>query len=481
MIRNRHVTEQRNTVPVPNTTRIINRHQPIHEPRPVIIREREPDPDLRVLIQPGYATGDMFGIAAALIDDEELHVVISKGNGTFIDHTDKADSIQKFYKDSGIDEKRIHVINVKKLRGAVTKEKLKQRAAKFRRGRRIGGVNYGTDYIARKYSENLKNKLKDRWDINHREDDAIKRWLEQQGIPTSGDRLLILWSRFSGKGGDIHIEHDTSYTGIKQIVYRVAEMYDTIIITGDKGYIKERGSKFDDIAREVNTDVQSSRVFNITEFWDGEPEFLSWMGTTRFGQFKLYDYFERHFNEVKHLGFRSGNLEVMAMLGYKVRYLEEVGSESGARMFAWRAVEGGKTEKKGDATGYERLQLAEPPTRSGKYLQKKIREINTEAAEEKAKINDEKEKEEIEKEAGRRKSKYTGAYFAPRKKDGTIPIPISKDEKSRFSEGFNDGDMNIILGFLRPERWIDRQVTYNPVIPQKRKVYEKLLESSGNI
>ncbi|RQO37791.1 hypothetical protein DBR39_12945 [Chryseobacterium sp. KBW03] len=492
MIRNR----KKDKAPVSNTDAAARRPAPRPE------RQRGPKPEFKpkVLIQPGYATGDMFGIAAALIGDEELHVVISKGDGTVTDHTDKADSIKRFYRDSGIGEDRIHVVEVKQLRGdKAGKKKLEDEARKYQRKGYIKGVNYGTDYIARKYSPALRIKLKERWkvNINTYEDDAIKRWLEQKGIPTIGTNLLILWSRFSGKGGDIHIEHDTSYTGIRQIIYRVAEMYDAIIITGDKGYVKERGSKFDDIVNEVKSHIHPSKVFNITEFWDEKTEsLLAWGGNTRFGQFKLYEYFERHFTHVKHLGFRSGNLEVMAMLGYTVRYMEEEGSESGGRMLTWKKGDGGKTQKGGDATGYERLLLSEPPTRSGKFLQEKIKEINqrieseldeeinkiimTSGAKTETQIKDLKEqlKPNIESKFRREKRDYIGAHFAPRKKDGTPPTPIPKEEKNRFYEGFNNKDMELILSFLRPERWVDKEITYNPIIPPKRKVYERLLESS---
>ncbi|KAB1230807.1 hypothetical protein [Chryseobacterium viscerum] len=496
MIRNRPVKKKRSTATVSNTVSALHRNEPGPQPRP----EPRPRNESKVLIQPGYATGDMFGIAAALIDDDELNVVISKGNGTFIDHTDKADSIKKFYKDSGIGEDRIHVVEVNKLRGDnAGKRKLENKAREFQPRGYIKGVNYGTDYIARKYSPALRDKLKEKWKVNSNndEDEAIKKWLEQKGIPTSGTNLLILWSRFSGKGGDTHIEHDTSYTGIRQIIYRVAEMYDAIIITGDKGYVKEKESKFDDIVNEVESIIHPSKVFNITEFWNEESESLfAWGGNTRFGQFKLYDYFERHFTHVKHLGFRSGNLEVMAMLGYKVRYMEEEGSESGSRMFAWRDVGGGKTQKRGDATGYERLLLSEPPTRSGKFLQEKIKEINqriegeldeeinkiimTSGAKTETQIKYLKEqlKPNIEAKFRREKRDYIGAHFSPRKKDGTLPTPIPKEEKNRFYEGFNDKDMDLILTFLRPERWIEKEIAYNPIIPPKMKVYERLLESS---
>ncbi|PTT42013.1 hypothetical protein DBR28_03060 [Chryseobacterium sp. HMWF028] len=359
-------------------------------------------------------------------------------------------------------------------------------------------VGEGTQYIAQNFSEEMRNQLKIAWAINGSQDDAIKVWLEEEGIPTSGNNLLILWSRFSGKGGDIHIEHDTSYWGIKQIVHRVADMYDAVIITGDKGYVKERAKKYDETADEINRYSQSRKVFNITEFWKGNsPALKAWGGNTRIGQFKLYEYFDTHFKNVKHLGFRSGNLEVMAMLGYQVRYMEEKGSESGGRMTTWFDRGDGETALGGRATGYERLVLAEPPTRSGKFIQYQIQEINRETQdrkepfEEKIKrlkesgessespvIKDlEKEIKSIDNDGEARKKRYAGPEMAPSRKDQVPPAPIPKKGKESFPEGFSERDMDAILSYLQPSDWVERETGYELYIPQRNKSYERLLES----
>lgn len=463
-----------------------------------------------IIVQPGYATGDMFAIAATLIHNPQYHVLISTTMdqcGNVKDPYDNSKSIIEFYRSSGIEEDRIHTHHVDEVRGPGLASQLKKEAIRLLKPCGISTgeiiknhykpVGEGTQYIAKNFSETMRNQLKNAWKINGSQDDAIRIWLEGQGIPTNGNNLLILWSRFSGKGGDIHIEHDTSYWGIKQIVHRVADMYDAVIITGDKGYLKEKAKKYDETADEINSKSLSGKVFNITEFWKGNsPELKAWGGNTRMGQFKLYEYFDTYFKNVKHLGFRSGNLEVMAMLGYQVRYMEEKGSESGYRMITWFDRGDGLTEGKGKATGYERLLLGEPPTRSGKFIQYQIQEINRETEEEKEPIRDnikrliesgespesqsiknlEKEIKRIDDKGEARKKRYAGPELAPSRKDNIPPSPLPKKGKESFSEGFSENDMKIILSYLQPADWVERETTYERYIPQRNKSYEKLLE-----
>ncbi|PRB00456.1 hypothetical protein CQ046_18495 [Chryseobacterium sp. MYb7] len=464
-----------------------------------------------IIVQPGYATGDMFAIAATLINNQQYHVLISTTmdeHENVRDPYDNSKSIREFYRSSGIEEYRIHTHNVNEVRAPGLASQLKMEAFNIIReqykndlskrafeNKYYKPVGEGTQYIAKNFSEEMRNQLKVAWEINGSQNDAIKIWLEEQGIPTSGNNLLILWSRFSGKGGDIHIEHDTSYWGIKQIVHRVADMYDAVIITGDKGYVKERAKKYDETANEINVHYQSKKVFNITEFWKGNsPALKAWGGNTRMGQFKLYEYFDTHFKNVKHLGFRSGNLEVMAMLGYKVRYMEEKGSESGGRMTTWFETGSGETALGGRATGYERLILAEPPTRSGKFIQYKIQEINRETQDSIKRLKEsyessgnldvkklEKEIKAIEDEGEARKKIFAGPEMAPSRKDQIYPTPIPRKGKESFSEGFSERDMDTILSYLQPSDWVERETGYQRIIGQRNKSYERLLESSEKI
>jgi len=333
------------------------------------------------ITQPGYATGDMFGIVAALIDDDNAHVVIKGGNGLVNDPTDKAISIKQFYLDSGIAEERVHLIFVDNVRSsgnaALRKEALNIEKTILGNTKSITKINKediksvsgGTEYVAENFSNKLREKIKTAWDVNESKDAEIKTWLEEKGVPVKGSNVAVLWSRFSGKKGDIHLEHDSSYTGIEQIAIEAAQNYDAVIIAGDKGYKEEKGGKYDLITQRINSKLNAGKVFDLTEFWTEDSDTLrAWGGNTRFGQMKLYDFLHRNFQEAKHLGFRSGNLEAMAMLGYQVRYMEEPDSEGGDRMIAWHHHAQGRTKKGGLAAGYERLGVFEPPTRSGKYL-----------------------------------------------------------------------------------------------------------------
>ncbi|UZT99363.1 hypothetical protein ODZ84_07265 [Chryseobacterium fluminis] len=337
-----------------------------------ILKRSEPLPQM--ITQPGYATGDMFGISGTLIDTN-AHIVISTDQ-TESDPTDKGSSIRQFYIDSGIGEERIHLIRVGTFRpaaGGLKAGALEVYNREFNvTGRQLNKnilpVDAGTEYIAEHFSEEMRRNIRNSWDINDSQDAHIKIWLEEKGVPVKGKNALVLWSRFSGKKGDVHIEHDSSYFGMAQIAFLAARYYDAVIIAGDKGYKKEKGRKYSAIAEKINAYFGTNKVFNLTEFWTEDSDSLkAWGGNKRFGQFKLYDFLNRNFFEVKHLGFRSGNLEAMALLGYTVRYMEEPDSEGGFRMSQWHLHAFGKTIAGGMATGYERLGIFEPPTRSGKY------------------------------------------------------------------------------------------------------------------
>ncbi len=54
--------------------------------------------------------------------------------------------------------------------------------------------------------------------------------------------------------------------------------------------------------------------------------------------------------------------------------MEEPGSHGAERMAAWHEEHNGVTEKGGKATGYERLIVEQPPSRSGKYLKEHMEE-----------------------------------------------------------------------------------------------------------
>ncbi|MBL6447736.1 DUF4157 domain-containing protein [Fulvivirga sp. 29W222] len=397
----------------------------------------------KIINQPGYATGDVFGIAASLIDDPNLDIVISRGaeKGTAgYDPTDKADALVKFYTDSGIEPWRIHMAQVSDLRDEGAKA-MKGKTRSIQKGfdpklsnRAIDNnmtftVSGGTDYVATHWSDEMRSKVRNAWDVNDSKDKEIQDWLRYKNVPVSGKNVAILWSRFSGKKGDIHLEHDTSYKGMEQIVIMAKEKYAAVIIAGDPYATPDKVGKFTQIARKAGLNV-----FDLTGFWEHKNDLLkAWGGDTRFGQFKLYDYLDRHFEELKHLGFRSGNLEAMAMLGHQVRYMEEPDSKGGERMEKWHEKEGGKTAMGGVATGYERLMVDKPPTRSGQFLRA------------------------FQGEFGDRPA------WAP----GRDPQRVKPDQIYSYESGFNERDLTKIgsyLGVERPGQIMREPASFSPFV-----------------
>jgi hypothetical protein len=363
------------------------------------------------LHQPAYASGDQFAVAAMLLHDRESHVFITYKAS----EEKRAKDMRAFYLESRLSadqhralDNRIHLVP---LDDAVETDTQRRKAA-LRVVRATAGLNrfrwddlkYLTDatkYVGAQFSTAMRHKIRSAWGVDAagegpaapetREDAAIRTWLETKGLltPNPGKkarhRVLVIWSRFSGKRGDAHIEHDTSYQGVRQIIDAAkAEGFSTVIIAGDRWHRDPRldktksdakKAKFKNIAEQKITS-QNIAVLDLTEFWStraDDPYLQAWLPEgSRTGQFKLYDYLQRHFGEVKHLGFRSGNLEAMALMGFNVRYMEERPHgrnrpPGSTRMEAWHAAEPGKTASGGMAPGYERLEVAQPPTRSGRY------------------------------------------------------------------------------------------------------------------
>ena len=235
------------------------------------------------MTQPGYATGDQFAIAAALIDDRELHVYISTvppGR----DARDKAADIRQFYLDSGVADARIHLVATEQLNDydALTAAARARRPDFFR----IFGVGHGTDYVAKRFSAGMRDRIRAAWGVDDSRDAEIRTWLSGKGLATpaadarAGTRVLVIWSRFSGKKGDIHIEHDTSFQGVRQIIDMAKDDYTAIIIAGDKSWGDRHVAKYGQIAKAVNDTLAAPKVFDLTGFWkDGTPSFRPGAGT----------------------------------------------------------------------------------------------------------------------------------------------------------------------------------------------------------
>ncbi|MEU8788320.1 hypothetical protein [Streptomyces sp. NPDC048643] len=351
-------------------------------------------PDNSLIMQPGYASGDQFGILTSLLSDPNRHVLIARGPAAGLPGhdpvRDKSRAIAAFYGESGIPQSRIHFVDVPSMEtGNNVWPALNHEATRIAQHqwlipksfddmfqvKELWGVTDGTDHVAREFSPALRDRIRGAWNLGPHHDPAVEAWLAGQGIriPEGKKPVLVLWSRFSGKAtqwSDLRsrMEHDTSFQGVRQLLRNVGDGYKAVIITGDPHPDGAKGGKWDELVHDMRGELGTDAIHHVTGFWRGaDPGLTAWGGNTRTGQFRLYDHLARQ-HGVQHLGFRSGNLEAVALIGHDVHYLEESDATGARRMEAWHDHNGtGNTRKGGLAPGYERVVVGDPPTASGRY------------------------------------------------------------------------------------------------------------------
>ncbi|MFF8998170.1 DUF4157 domain-containing protein [Streptomyces achromogenes] len=326
----------------------------------------------RVLHQPAYASGDQFAVAAMLIADPEVRLYITHTP----DEEGVAHKLQEFYTQSGIAASRITPVPVAESDSRMT-------AVKRASGQKPIGVGDATKYVGENFSEEMRGKVRAGWGLDGDDQAAnpVEEWLKRKNVDAKGKKIAVLWSRFSGKNGEVHIEHDSSYFGMAQITAGLGSL-DLVLIVGDSAPKNRQGggpSKYASVADAYTLKPEESddhdeqmrgfnaKVVDLTQFWN-DDDFKRTVGTTRNHQFQVFDYLDRNAT-TRHLGFRSGNLEAMALMGFTVRYMEEPDSfAGGSRMEAWHADgDTGRTGTGGLAPGYERIRVSAPPTRSGRH------------------------------------------------------------------------------------------------------------------
>ncbi|MGW3458334.1 hypothetical protein ACWDE9_01670 [Streptomyces olivaceoviridis] len=349
-------------------------------------------PENSLVMHPGYASGDQFGILAMLLDEPNMHVLIAGGPGPGLPGhdpiRDKSRSIEAFYLESGIHPDRIWRLELPSLEQGKVWKPLNQEATRIAqvqwkidkkfsamyRKKELWGVTDGTGFVARHFSDQLRTRIRTAWKLDDHRDTEITEWLAGRGvrIPEGEKDVLVLWSRFTGKstnwsGLRSRMEHDTSFEGTRQLLRNLAKDYKAVIITGDPHPGQGKEGKWDELVRDMRAELGTENIHQLTGFWRGKDAALSaWGGDTRTGQFRLYDHLNRR-HGVQHVGFRSGNLEAVALIGHDVHYLEDDGSTGSVRMQAWHDAGYGRTSSGGLAPGYERIVVSEPPTASGRY------------------------------------------------------------------------------------------------------------------
>ncbi len=350
----------------------------------------------KLMVYPGYASGDMYGIGATMLLDKSLQLwLVKDGNKGRID---RSQMVKGFLTAFLPDDSRISVVETRK--GVDSRaylppfDTLKAQEQSYlawlseamwefirAKGQLFCAVDlfFGTHYVALRFGDpseraKLRSLVRDGWDV------SSKRWpggvvkklgdfLKTKGFVEDakfprGRHVVVLWMRFTGKTGGAHVEYDTSYEGVRQLLQVAHDKgNDWAIIVGDKPKLSDAFSPEKALRRrnKIAEIIRGSpiRVVDLTEFWTDEAWKVNFKKRT--DQFKLFEVLHHH-NHVKHLGARSGNLESLALLGYQVRYFEDayaVGEDAldKQRMESWHAT-----------VGYQRIQIGQVPTRSGKYI-----------------------------------------------------------------------------------------------------------------
>ena len=332
----------------------------------------------------GHATGDMYNVAASLLLNPTRSVMISRLDPDF-HHPDPArDANMKVYDQSEtISAFLRHVLpeNEHWRISGIPVHGMKDNAERERLKRLSPGIPVGLEksmaQVAHVWGPEYCTRLCRQWGLRPGGDDRaqpydkeIGLWLQLRGLPHNdleSKRIIVLWSRFSGKKGDLHPEHDTSFRGMRQLVEMARDLADVVIITGDKPLTDDlegrqlvrRKNKYKQLETQGDASVSGApdKVRDLTEFWNERTAETWCMPGNRAQQFRLYDYLHR-IGEVKHLGMRSGILLAAALLGYDTYYMEEPHSVGSKRM--------GKFAQKLDNLSLIRIET--PPTRTGKAI-----------------------------------------------------------------------------------------------------------------
>lgn len=237
---------------------------------------------------------------------------------------------------------------------------------------------YGTEYV-RVYAKNkgpaaVHKRAKET--LLHKENETlIEKWLGEytqkqltlgQAIESAemnlveNKKALVIWSRYSGKRGGAHIEYDTGFKGLQQMILVAAWMgYGTVFIAGDLpgGFKKEIGyrlNKMKTMLESMQKITSTLNIYNITEFWNDD----GWKDTSegkRLMQYDVYSFIDQQY-DTTHVGHRSGNLENLALMGFKIGYMELYDDAGRDRMLKFNDL------------GYQRIMLAFPSSRTGKHI-----------------------------------------------------------------------------------------------------------------
>ncbi|MFJ1569951.1 hypothetical protein ACIOG8_38095, partial [Streptomyces erythrochromogenes] len=116
------------------------------------------------LTQPHYASGDQFGIAAALLADENLSVILTHGSGNPA-HSAAAEGMAAFYAASGIPDDRIHVVETAgRLKEITVQTEDGPLLVKLNKKNQLG-VGDATKRVGKQFSTDLREDVRKAWKV----------------------------------------------------------------------------------------------------------------------------------------------------------------------------------------------------------------------------------------------------------------------------------------------------------------------------
>ncbi|WP_157231999.1 hypothetical protein [Hyalangium minutum] len=330
-------------------------------------------------------SGDMFGVAAAMILDPSVSVIILRGTDrAYLDvMDDQTERLTAFYKEVLGDvefAKRVAVgtiANPQTYIKGITLEGGKMDPSKAASIRRLFSSMKTTDTVVLQrigtataiVSANFNwGKITDKF-LRDNLQGNIRVFLEGarfKALLNSESPRIFLWVRINKRKpkATAHLELDTSVEGLRQITRRIVEENAVRKAAGiPEWIIALTGDSID--LNALKNKVLKDHCVNMMEFWNAPGWNKAW---GRCGQLTAFAYLYGRNAKMVNLGMRSGGLEGPALIGIPTIYMEETDNPQQDRMKKWV---GPVRLHQGDSS-YHRLALSTLPTRTGQAIKASV-------------------------------------------------------------------------------------------------------------